>query len=127
MWPGHVAQTVTCLTADPGVASLISAHSNTFPEIDHEIISTTILLPSADSRGVVASYKRKYVHDVLVNCLVKLAREKSVVMWIDRPNHNRSYWLGRKEPNQTKNQKNLQCMHTQDGKEDSNSDQKLDI
>ena len=53
--PGHVAQSVTCLatdaclTADPGVASLIPARSHTFVEIDHEIISTVILLPSADS------------------------------------------------------------------------------
>ena len=53
--PGRVAQSVTCLatdaclTADPGVASLIPARSHTFVEIDHEIISTLILLPSADS------------------------------------------------------------------------------
>ena len=38
-----------CLTADPGVASLIPARSHTFVEIDHEIISTIILLPSAES------------------------------------------------------------------------------
>ena len=37
------------LTADPGVASLIPARSHTFVEIEHEIISTVILLPSADS------------------------------------------------------------------------------
>ena len=49
--------------------------SNTFVEIDHEIIPTAILLPSADLRGVVISYKRKYVHEVLVNRLVKLAQE----------------------------------------------------
>ena len=48
-------QSVTCLatdaslTADPGVASLIPARSHTFVEIDHEIISTVILLPSAES------------------------------------------------------------------------------
>ena len=48
-------QSVTCLitdvrlTADPVVAKLISARSHTFVEIDHEIISTVILLPSADS------------------------------------------------------------------------------
>ena len=46
-----VVQSVTCLTADPGVASLIPARSHTFMEIDHEIISTAILLPSADSRS----------------------------------------------------------------------------
>ena len=41
--------TDACLTADPGVAGLIPARSHTFVEIDHEIISTIILLPSADS------------------------------------------------------------------------------
>ena len=53
--PGRVAQSVTCLatdvslTADPGVASSIPARSHTFVKIDHEIISTVILLPSAES------------------------------------------------------------------------------
>ena len=37
------------LTADPGVASSITARSHTFKEIDHEIISTVILLSSTDS------------------------------------------------------------------------------
>ena len=40
--------TDACLTAIPGVASSIPARSHTFVEIDHEIISTVILLPSAD-------------------------------------------------------------------------------
>ena len=50
----RVAQSVTCLatdaclTADPGVASSIPARYHTFVEIDYEIISTVILLPSAD-------------------------------------------------------------------------------
>ena len=60
--------------------SLIPARSHTFVEIDHEIISMVILLPSAESfkelRRVVVSYKRKYVHKVLVNCLFKLAMKK---------------------------------------------------
>ena len=53
--PGRVAQSVTCLatnaclTADPGVASSIPVRSHTFVEIYHEMISTVILLPSADS------------------------------------------------------------------------------
>ena len=53
--PGRVAQSVLCLatdaslTADPGVASSIPARSHTFVEIDHEIISTVTLLPSAES------------------------------------------------------------------------------
>ena len=42
--------------------------SHTFVEIDHETISIAIPLPSADSRRVVASHKRKYVNKVLVNC-----------------------------------------------------------
>ena len=47
---GNVSQvTDACLTADPGVASSIPARFHTFVEIDHEIISTVILLPSADS------------------------------------------------------------------------------
>ena len=53
--PGLVAQSITCLatdaslTADPGVASSILARFYTFVEIDHEIISTDILLPSTES------------------------------------------------------------------------------
>ena len=72
----RVAQSVTCLatdaslTADPGVASSILARSHTFVDIDHEIISTVFLLLSAES------FKRKYVHEVLVYCLFKLAKEK---------------------------------------------------
>ena len=55
MLPGRVAQSVTCLvtdaklTADPGFASSIPARSHTFVEIDHEITSTVILLPSTES------------------------------------------------------------------------------
>ena len=37
------------LTVDPGGASSIQAQSHTFVEIDHEIISTVILLSSAES------------------------------------------------------------------------------
>ena len=58
-------QLATSLTADTGIKSLIPARSHTFAEIDHEIISTAILLKS----NVWA----------LVNNLVKLAQEKGVV------------------------------------------------
>ena len=50
-----VAQSLTCLatdaclTADPGVASSSPGRPHTFVEIDHEIISMVILLPSAES------------------------------------------------------------------------------
>ena len=63
------------LNLDPGVVISIPARSHTFMEIDHEIISTVILLSSSVSRRVV-SYKRKYVHKVLVNYKVKPADEK---------------------------------------------------
>ena len=52
---GRIAQLVTCLateaylTADPRVASSIQARSHTFVEIDCGIISTVILIPSAES------------------------------------------------------------------------------
>ena len=78
--PGCVAQSSltadTCLTEDLGVTSSIPARSYTFVEIDHEIITTVILLLSAYLRRVVVNYKQKYVHEVLVNCLVNLAQEK---------------------------------------------------
>ena len=57
---------------DPGA-------SHTLREIDHEIISTAIFVPSTDSRRVVVSYKQKYTHKVLVNHLVKLAQEENLV------------------------------------------------
>ena len=78
-----LAQSVTCLvtdgklTADPGVASSILARSHTFVEIDHEIISTVILLPSAESfmKGC-CQLQAKVCARLLVNCLFKLAQEK---------------------------------------------------
>ena len=45
----RIIHTDASLTANPGVASSIPARSHTFVEIDHEIISTVILLPSAES------------------------------------------------------------------------------
>ena len=55
----------------------IPARSHTFVEIDHEIVSTVILLlPLIHSRRVVVSYKRKYVHELLVIRLFKPAQEK---------------------------------------------------
>ena len=84
--PGRVAQSVTCLvtdaklTADPGVASSIPAWSHTFVEINHEIISAVILLTSAESfmKGC-CQLQAKVCARLLVNCLFKLAQEKSVV------------------------------------------------
>ena len=56
------------LIADPGVASSIPVRSHTFVKIDHEIISTVILLPSAESfKKGCCQLQAKYVHEVLVN------------------------------------------------------------
>ena len=81
--PGRVAQSVTCLatdvclTADPGVASSIPVRSHTFVEIDHEIISTVILLPSADlfKKGC-CQLQAKVCAQLLVDHLFKPAQEK---------------------------------------------------
>ena len=60
----YIAQSVTCLateaclTADPGVMSLILVWSHTFIEIGHEIISVVILLPSAESFKMGCCYMR---------------------------------------------------------------------
>ena len=68
--PAELLQAVMCVTADPGDASSILAQSHAF--IDHEIISMAILLPSADSRRVVVSYKgnfKQYYQSNLLNYL----------------------------------------------------------
>ena len=46
---GNVSGYRCILAADPGIASSIPARSDTFVEIDHEIISIVILQPSAES------------------------------------------------------------------------------
>ena len=48
---------LSSLTADPGVASLIPAWSHTFVEIDHEIISTVILLFLLIQEGLLSVTK----------------------------------------------------------------------
>ena len=67
-----------CLPADPGVANSILVRSHNFVEIDHEIISNGSFssLPLIYSRRVAVSYKRMYVHELLVNRLFKPVHEK---------------------------------------------------
>ena len=50
-WQGRVAQSVTCLTKDASLTANpgVPAWSHTFMGIDHEIISTVILLSSGES------------------------------------------------------------------------------
>ena len=103
VWPGRVAQSVTslatdaCLTAIPGVASSIPARSHTFVEIDHEIISTVILLPSADSfKKGCCQLQAKVCARITGYPLVQACPEKSVVRWTDRPAMTIAVDLGRK-------------------------------
>ena len=74
---GSITPSVTCPTAEPRIASSIPAWSHTFVEIDHEIISTVILLLNR-SRRVFVNYKLKYVHKEVVNRLFNVAQENSV-------------------------------------------------
>ena len=101
--PGRIAQSVTCLatdaclTADPGVASSIPVRSHTFVEIDHEIISTVILLPSADSfKKGCCQLQAKVCARITGTLLVQACPGKSVVRWTDRPAMTIAVDLGRK-------------------------------
>ena len=70
--PGRVAQSVGHLTHMSWVRYRVWPH--------------TFVSPSADSRGAVVSYWRKYVHEVLVNCLGGLSLpRKSVGRLTDHP------------------------------------------
>ena len=103
---GRVAQSVTCLAADacltaiPGVASSIPARSHTFVEIDHEIISTVILLPSADLFKKGCQLQAKVCARITGYPLVQACPGKSVVRWTDCPAMTIAVDLGRKATNQ---------------------------
>ena len=84
--PGRIFQSVTCLatdaslTADPGVTSSIPARSHTFVEIDHEIISMVILLPSAESfKNGCCQLQAKVCAQSTGKLLVQACPGKSVV------------------------------------------------
>ena len=109
--PGRVAQSVTCLatdaclTADPGVASSIPARSHTFLEIDHEIISTVILLPSADSfKKGCCQLQAKVCAQITGKPLVQACSGKRVVRLTDRPAMTIAVDLGRKATKPTNQQ-----------------------
>ena len=61
--PGLIAGLIANWTADQVVVSLIPAWFHIFAEIGREVFSFD---PSADSKRVGVSYKRKYLHKVLV-------------------------------------------------------------
>ena len=74
---GKVSDCRRLLTAKSSAMSSNPVWFHTWVEIgDHGLISIVFLLPSAESRKVVFIYKRKYVHEVLVNRFTKLAHEK---------------------------------------------------
>ena len=105
---GSVAQSVTCLatdaslTADPGVASSIPARSHTFVEIDHEIISTVILLPSSESfKKGCCQLQAKVCARSTGFLRVQACPGKSVVRRTDRSAMTIAVDLGRKETKQT--------------------------
>ena len=70
-------------------------------------------LLSVTSR-VVLSYKRKYVHKLLVYCLFKLAQKKSVVRWTDSPTMTIAVDLGRKATKQTKKNTRIRKINPED-------------
>ena len=72
--------------------SSIPAQSHTFVVIDHEIITMVILLLS------------EYVHEVLVNCLFKLAQEKVWLGELICPTMTIAVDLERKAAKQTNKQ-----------------------
>ena len=65
----------------------------------------TFVSHSADSRGAVVSYWRKYVHEILVNRLGDLSLpRKSVVRLTDRPDMTIDVYRGRKTTTTTQQQ-----------------------
>ena len=74
--------TDVCLTADPGgggEASSIQAWSHTFMEIDHEIISMVIFLPSAITfkKGCCQLQRESMCTKYWLTACLSLPREKS--------------------------------------------------
>ena len=93
--PGRVAQSVGHLTREQ--RSWVR-----YPLWPHTFVSL-----SADSRGAVVSYWRKYVHEVLVNRLGGLSLpKKSVVRLTDHPDMTLDVYRGRKTTTQ---QQQIMC------------------
>ena len=69
----------------------------------------TFVSSSADSRGAVVSYWRKYVHEVLLNRLGGLSLpRKSVARLTDRPDMTSEVYRGRKTTTQQQQQQQQQ-------------------
>ena len=75
----------------------IPARSHTFVEIDHEIISMVILLPSADAfKKGCCQLQAKVCAQITGKPLVQACPGKRVVRWTDRPAMTIAVDLGRK-------------------------------
>ena len=57
------------MTADPGFPSLVPARSHTFIEIDHEIISTVILLLPVIQEGLLSVTRESMCTTYRLNAL----------------------------------------------------------
>ena len=89
-----------CLNANYAVIARKSEVLGSIPGLAHSFV-----FPSADSRGAVVSYWRKYVHEVLVNRLGGLSLpRKSVVRLTDRPDMTIDVYRGRKTTTQQQQQ-----------------------
>ena len=96
--PGRVAQSVGHVTRKSKVQGSIPG------------LATYFVSPSADSRGAVVSYWRKYVHEVLVNRLGgRSLPRKSVVRLTDRLDMTLDVYRGRKTTTQQQQQQIRVC------------------
>ena len=100
MLPGRVGQLVGHLTRKSEVLGSISGPATYFR------------FSSADLRGAVVSYWRKYVHEVLVNCLGGLSLpRKSVVRLTDHPDMTLHVYRGRKTTTQQQQHSIMMLVH----------------
>ena len=72
---GPVAQSVASSTADPGIVSLFLARSHTFVGIDHEIISTVILLLPLIQGGLLSVTSESICSEYWLTPLSSLPRK----------------------------------------------------
>ena len=68
-----------------GVLPGLCIWKNQYPRYSPALGGTRLQMNGA---LIVVSYKRKYVHKVLVYLLIKLAQEKSVVIYVNRPSQH---------------------------------------
>ena len=94
--PGRVSQSVGHLTRKSNVLGSIPG------------LATYFRFSSADSRGAVVSYWRKYMLEVLVNALGGLSLpRKCVVRLTDRPDMTLDVYRGRKTTTQQQHKMTL--------------------